>query len=440
VTGQPHKRAPSVEVLDVALGSGPFRSVAPALEGFGTEQEWIVEGEATRYRLIGEYSSDGRWTAEPVGTAPFRTRLHVVCPRPSAFNGTVVAVWNNVSSGTDGTYAGADTDVLIRDGFCIVGVTAQRLGIEAEQVGLAAQDPERYGSLRHPGDDYSFDIFRQAVALLSTAEDGHPFWGLDVRRVVAAGASQSACRLATFHNCFHATSAVDAYMLVLYAGNGTYVDTMTATPAGFEEVPDNSAVGILPFRAHKLRDDLGVPTFLLNSETEAGLFTNNDQPDSEWLRIWENAGTSHVGLALSQLPPMPGNVPCRGSFGPAARGAYRDLQEWLTTGTPPPSQPRIVHGPAGALARDVHGNALGGIRWPHVVAPLATHRGESPRGRIDLLGSSIPFTPDEISRLYADRAEYEARCAGAVATLVATGAILADDADKVLAAARNLWE
>jgi hypothetical protein len=439
VTDQSHIRRPNVEPIDVAVGSGPFRSVAQAVEGFGAEREWVFEGEATRYRLVGEYSSDGRWSAEPAGTAPFRTRLHVVSPHPSRFNGTVVAVWNNVSTGNDGVYAGTDTEVLVRDGFCIVGVTAQRFGIEADQVGLAAQDAERYGSLHHPGDDYSFDIFRQAVALLSTKQGELPLAGLDVQRVVAAGASQSACRLATFHNCFHAMSAIDAYMLVVYAGNGTHVDTMTATPAGFEEVPDNSTVGILPFRTHQLRDDLGVPTFLLNSETEAALFTSNDQPDSEWLRIWENAGTSHVGLHQSQVPSLPGDVPCRGSFGPAGRSAFHQLQEWLLTGSPPSSQPRIAQGPDGRVQRDAHGNALGGIRWPHLEAPMATHRGESPVGRIDLMGSSVPFPEDDVRRLYADRADYDARCAAAVESLVATGVVLSDDAEGVLAAARDEW-
>jgi hypothetical protein len=439
LTDQSRPGAPEVEPLDVALGSGPFRSVAAAIEGFGDEQEWILEGHASRFRLVGEYLPSGRWSAEPAESAPFRTRLHVVRPLPSRFNGTVVAVWNNVSSGNDGVYAGADTEILVRDGFCVVGVTAQRFGIEADELGLAAQDPVRYGSLRHPGDDYSFDIFRQAVALLSTARVGHPLAGLDVQRVVAAGASQSACRLATFHNCLHASSAIDAYMLIVYAGNGTYVDTTTTVPAGFEEVPDNSLVGILPFRTHQLRDDVGVPVMLVNSETEASLFTNNDQPDTEWLRVWENAGTSHVGTNLSQVPALPGNAPCRGSFGPAVRGAYHALQEWLTTGALPPSQPRIAQGPDLAIARDHHGNALGGIRWPHVEAPLATHRGESPNGQIDLLGSSIPFPLDEVRRLYADRADYETRCAAAVEALVATGVILSDDADTVLVAARNEW-
>jgi Alpha/beta hydrolase domain len=430
---------PIVEPLDATLGSGPFSSIAAAVEGFGHEQEWIFEGHASRFHLVGDYLPSGRWHAEPAESAPFRTRLHVVWPHPARFNGTVVAVWNNVSSGNDGVYAGVATEILVRDGFAVVGVTAQRSGIEAALVGLAAQDPVRYCNLHHPGDDYSFDIFSQAVTFLSASRADHPLAGLDVQRVVAAGVSQSACRLATLHNALHGSMSIDAYMLIVYAGNGTYIDTTTTVPAGFAEVPDNSLVAILPFRSHRLRDDLGAPVVIVNSETETSLFTYNDQPDSDWMRVWENAGTSHVGTNLSQVPPLPGNAPCRGSFGPAVRGAYHALQGWLATGVSPPSQPRIVKGPDRVIARDHLGNALGGIRWPHVEVPLATHRGESPRGQIDLLGSSIPFSSDEVRRLYAGRSDYHTRCAAAVEALVATGVILPDDAEAVLVAARNEW-
>jgi hypothetical protein len=98
---------------------------------------------------------------------------------------------------------------------------------------------------------------------------------------------------------------------------------------------------------------------------------------------------------------------------------------------------RTVVGPC--LRKRPSRSALGGIRRPPVEEPLATHRGESPNGQIDLLDSSIPFTLDELRRLYADRADYETRCVGAPEALVATGVILSDDAEAVLAQARNAW-
>jgi hypothetical protein len=52
-----------------------------------------------------------------------------------------------------------------------------------------------------------------------------------------------------------------------------------------------------------------------------------------------------------------------------------------------------------AIARDEHGNALGGIRLPHLAVPTATHRGASPAGVPDLSGSSTPFSADFASTL-----------------------------------------
>ena len=52
----------------------------------------------------------------------------------------------------------AGHDELVRDGFAWVGVSAQQVGVDA----LKAADPSRYGSLSHPGDSYSYDIFSQA--------------------------------------------------------------------------------------------------------------------------------------------------------------------------------------------------------------------------------------------------------------------------------------
>ena len=63
---------------------------------------------------------------------------------------------------------------MLQDGFALVGVSAQRVGVEGPSAELAAlgmvspslkgNDPERYGDLQHPGDDFSYDIYTQARA------------------------------------------------------------------------------------------------------------------------------------------------------------------------------------------------------------------------------------------------------------------------------------
>ena len=87
-------------------------------------------------------------------------------------------------------------------------MSAQRVGIDglpgAEERGLRAWDPERYGSLEHPGDDYSFDIFTHAARAVGRDRGAlavDPMGGLPVRHVVTAtGGSQSAIRLNSYLN------------------------------------------------------------------------------------------------------------------------------------------------------------------------------------------------------------------------------------------------
>jgi hypothetical protein len=417
--------------IDSELGRGPWGTVADTLPAGSTEQEWLLEGEATRYRLVGEYNADGRWSVEPAETAPYITRFLVERPPASAFNGFVVVVWNNVSAGFDGMFAGAPTAAMLQDGYAVVGVSAQYVGVHGER-GLVSSDPERYATLNHPGDDYSYDIFIQAVQVISGRNGADDvLGGLEVRYVVASGASQSAGRLATVHNAIHPAGVIDAYHLPVYFGNGTVVDSTpgeSAVPGGSSNWP----MRMLRHGTHGLRQDLGVPVFILNSESEGQVFTTNRQPDSSHLVIWESAGASHVGSTAGDnrfgLP----ETRCRGSFAPSQRAVWHHLRRWLEEGVTPPSQPRLERAPDGSVARDEHGNALGGIRWPHVVVPLGIHRAEPPSGgRPDLMGTTTAFDAEKVRSLYANREEYEKRFADAVAGIVASGVVLPEDAHSV---------
>ena len=68
--------------------------------------------------------------------AQYTTRAVVMRPiDPHRFNGTVVVEWLNVSGGAD---AGPDWilahNELIREGFAWVGVSAQKVGVDALEV------------------------------------------------------------------------------------------------------------------------------------------------------------------------------------------------------------------------------------------------------------------------------------------------------------------
>ena len=194
------------------------------------QEEYFLEGEAGRYGPVQgtDLGWDGRWQVEPVETTPFKTRLVVVRPDdPAAFNGTVVVLWNNVSAGYE-NFGGGDSPEVFENGYAYVAVSAQRVGIHGQPdnpQGLQAWDPERYGSLSIPSDDYSFDIFTQAANLVAPdrpRETLDLMGGLDVRRLIAQGASQSAARLASYLNGVQPiTGRFDAFLLVMYFGGGT---------------------------------------------------------------------------------------------------------------------------------------------------------------------------------------------------------------------------
>ncbi len=101
-----------------------------AARGF-VEQEFVVAGDATSLRPVGELGEDGRWRVEPNDRARFATRILVRRPASSdAANGTVVVEWLNVSAGSDSapdwTYL---RDEILRGGYAWVGVSAQRVGV-----------------------------------------------------------------------------------------------------------------------------------------------------------------------------------------------------------------------------------------------------------------------------------------------------------------------
>ena len=111
-----------------------------------------MSGEARSFVLTGDRVGDGRIEAAPSTTAPFTTRIVVRRPvEPSVFDGTVIAEWNNVGGGADGS---PDWTMLhreiVRRGWVWVGVTVQTVGVDGggfvEGEHLKKLSPSRYGA------------------------------------------------------------------------------------------------------------------------------------------------------------------------------------------------------------------------------------------------------------------------------------------------------
>jgi hypothetical protein len=127
-------------------------------------EEYFLEGTAAGYAPTGgaELGLDGLWDVEPADEASYKTRAYVVRPAdPSKFNGIVLVNWQNVTIGAD--FGMPDVEQLER-GYAWVGITTQSVAHEGQPsltedmpatIGLRDWDPERYGSLHHPGDGFS---------------------------------------------------------------------------------------------------------------------------------------------------------------------------------------------------------------------------------------------------------------------------------------------
>lgn len=445
----------------------------PAL-GYTRETEYFVSGIANQYVNSNELGSDGEWLVQASDQATYRTRVVVIRPDSAEkFNGTVFVEWLNVSAGFD---SGPDWNMvhteLIREGYAWVGVSAQKVGVDALIDGSAAaivpggDSGDRYVGLSHPGDGYSYDIFSQVAKAIRDTGDGQStenslLGDLQVKRLLGAGESQSAGRLLTYINAI-------APMHALF--DGYFVHSRTMGSAGLQgsllqpTVPTPDVV--------RVREDLGVPTLMLQTETDLfilGSYASN-QPDSDLFRLWEVAGTAHADLytfldnrfdtgnnpavaaVVENLAPVPGIIECDlpVNSGPqhfVANAAVRALQNWMVSGTPPSMAPRLsVAGSPPAFVRDALGNVEGGVRTPYVDAPVAVLEGEGqPQpdfSNIDeisvdnvdfcfLSGTTRLFDAATLATLYADNAAYRAAVGKAADEAVEKGFLLGEDAQLI---------
>jgi hypothetical protein len=416
----------------------PYVATVDDLARYGyIEEEYIIEGAASRY------TTPQGTTGTIVDTGhPYRSRVIVRRPAsPRAFNGTAVVEWNNVTPGHDLDIDWLQShDYWMRSGYAWIGVSAQRVGVDA----LRRWNPRRYGTLdvSHGGtltnDELSYDVFGQVAQAVraGAGRNGIRLLGdLRVTHVFATGHSQSASRLATYVNSVH--PLVPVFDAVVVHGGGD-----------------------------RIRDDLGrLKVWKLMAETDViSRQAALRQPDTSSFRLWEVAGTSHVDqqfvassrrlsarddrppAARTTAPPAaPPPSPCDRPpyshipFHHVMNAAFEHLQRWVTEGTLPPSAPPIQTssvGPPATVVRDARGNALGGIRLAAHAVPTGVNTGQnSGPGFCRLNGSHADFPADVLAELYPTHDAYVAAVREAVRQNLEAGYILQADADATIAAA-----
>ena len=418
------------------------------------EEEFFVAGTAAPYAQVGAWTSVGdTWTAEKTTpTAAFNTRIVVRRPEnPKRFNGTVVVEWMNVTGGADGTADFFEVNKeLLRAGYAWVGVSAQIGGVDGSPFRLKQWDPARYGSLVHPGDSYSYDIFSQAGQALRTPPDVDPLGNLrpKVKRLIADGESQSAGRLVTYINAVQPLDQVyDGFFLHSRSAGGA---PLTQEPLPTVDVPTPALI----------RTDLDAPVFIIETETDVPSFAAARQPDTKKISTWELAGASHydqhgIDFVLQSAahdfpqPEFPVLVPAcvlplnstHAHY--AYDAAMRRLNRWAQGGPAPrPGAPMQLDpaNPTDQIVRDAHGNALGGVRLPEIDVPTATQSAQgnvsvAPPNFCVLFGVKTPFDQATLEALYPDHQSYVSAFNRAVRRAQKAGVLLAYDAKEAKAEA-----
>jgi len=374
-----------------------------AADGY-VEHEYYLSGVADAYSTAG---------AKVASDVPYRTRIIVRRPVSDAdFNGTVLIEWQNVT-------AGYDLDALwnrrhLREGYAWVGVSAQRVGVDQ----LRGWSPTRYGGLDVTGggtlttDQLSYDIFAQAAQALKSPGAVDPLAGLDVQRVLAVGASQSAGRMTTYYNVVlpQEQPVFDGYAFI---------------------------VGTAPTRVGP------EPIIQVLSETDV---TNplTRRPDSDVFRRWEVAGAAHSGwegqeyrrpLSIRDLGAAPvyecTNPPfSRILLSQVIEAAYAHLARWVDGGAPPPHAPYLEFNGTTKVRNEL-GLALGGIQLSQMAVPTALNTGSNSGPSFCILfGTHIPFSNEQLASLYRNHGQYVSAVTQTDTDNVKAGYLLQADAQE----------
>ncbi|MFJ8888873.1 alpha/beta hydrolase domain-containing protein [Streptomyces sp. NPDC102402] len=383
-------------------GTYPWLSAPGLAEAGYVEEEFYLSGHADAYGPTGER------LAEDV---PYTTRVVVRRPSsPARFNGTVLTEWQNVSGGYDLDALWAP-DQMTRAGYAWVGVSAQRVGVDQ----LREWSPARYGRLdvtgqgRFTADEMSYDVYAQAAAALR-AGAGRVLGPLRARTLLGIGASQSAGRMTVYYDrVLPQTEPVfDGYGFV---------------------------VGSAPSRKG------GEPVFHVLSETDVR--TPARRADDDGYRRWEVAGSAHSGrfgqayrepLLTRDLGTAPAYSCDRPPYSEVPlhhviAASYAHLERWVERGVLPPAARPLEFAPDGTKVRDAEGLARGGVRLSQVEVPTALNTGDNTGETFCVLfGTHVPFTGEQLDRLYPTHTRYVAGVAAAGARAVRDGHLLPADA------------
>ncbi|MFL6207061.1 MAG: alpha/beta hydrolase domain-containing protein [Acidimicrobiales bacterium] len=429
---------PTLTTPPVGLKGFPLWDSYSDLADLGyEEQEYFVSGTAV--------DAQG-------GAAGYTTRIIVTRPIDAAdFNGTVLLDWVNVTAQFENAVDSLEgRQLLLRDGYAVVHVSAQAAGLDGNPLTPKQWDPVRYAAISHPGDDFSFDMFSQvAQAFRSPASPGSldPMGDLgvgSVEHVLGAGQSQSALRLRDY---------IDEWLPSHPSAVGLIDGALVHGDVGAAKPFDNP----LSLKVLNLLSDL--------EAKDDGFDLAAADPS---YRLWEVAGAGHsdywighqsvaghgprvlTGAPKQDDAEYAATLLAAGNYGErvepellvctvagsampmhyAVSSAIHQLHRWVAGGEPPDNGPRFEF-EGGALAKDADGNSKGGIRLPPIEVPVARYESTA----CELGGITVPFTDAQLAERYGTHAVYYDQMAKATDAAVAGGWILPPDAIDLMARA-----
>ena len=443
--------APLVTAVTASDGRGrPSGGLRYDVNEFGYEEhEYFFEGTANAY------SSE---VGEP---APYRSRMIVWTPKdPSRFNGTTYVEWAHVSIGAfELTYELKTLSPMLEEqGFAFVLISAQErgvCGIEDEQCSansLRGVDPERYDTLSHPGDDYSFDIFNQALHAIKYPSGVAPLGDLDTQFIIAGGYQPARYRNSVEDDPSRET--------LPYGGvgplNGYLAHESSQVRLADAFLLDSAAPRVEP-------DEYPGPTLHLLDESAV---RRVPAPNSSNHITWEVVGSTHIDRwSLDQFKvPAPGpltpllnraeeeisrarfddygqaagtvEVACSTQYPRqyALRAGLVALNEWLVTGIRP-AEPafieRVATPPESVtmkLVHDSYGTAVGGFRSPIIEVPVAGYNGED----CGITGTMSPYSTVQLAALYPTHQSYVEQLLVATDEAVANRTLNCSDAEIIM--------
>ena len=175
-------------------------------------------------------------------------------------------------------------------------------------------------------------------------------------------------------------------------------------------------------------------------------YSGAEQPNTDRIRTWEIAGTSHAERPSRRRPDS--TLGCKSPIntGPqhnVVQAAFSAFDKWVVDGTPPPSPPPFPWPPRTRRGWRSTPTATwsGGVRTPAVDVPVSTLSGVAPAGAptvCQFFGSTVAFTPAQLASLYGTKSHYIAEYTASLDKAIAGGYILSADRASLLAQAEQV--